>query len=92
MLTSRQPQHSWESTIRGVGADFLDCRPTDEGKRSLLKRLQCLRVVVTIQSMKSTAVLPPSAAIGEGALFRLTLKELLLSLRFVSAFPVFALP
>jgi transposase len=47
-----------KQTYRELGADFLDRRHADQVKRYLLKRLERLGVVVTIQSMESTAVLP----------------------------------
>jgi transposase len=51
MLKNKQP-------YRELGADFLDRRHADQVKRYLLKRLERLGVVVTIQSMENTAVLP----------------------------------
>jgi hypothetical protein len=51
-LKNQQPYQEW-------GADFLDRRHADQLKRSLLKRLERLGVVVTIQSMESTSALPP---------------------------------
>jgi transposase len=47
-----------KQTYRELGADFLDRRHADQVKRYLLKRLERLGVVVTIQSIESTAVLP----------------------------------
>jgi hypothetical protein len=42
---------------RELGADFLDRRHADHVKRYLLKRLERLGVVVTVQSIESTASL-----------------------------------
>lgn len=50
MLKNKQP-------YRELGADFLDRRHADQGKRYLLKRLERLGVVVTIQSIESTTAL-----------------------------------
>ena len=47
-----------KQTYRELGADFLDRRHADQVKRYLLKRLERLGVVVTIQSMQDTAGLP----------------------------------
>ena len=49
MLKTKQP-------YRELGADFLDRRHAAKLKRYLLKRLERLGVVVTIQSVESTAV------------------------------------
>ena len=51
MLKTKQP-------YRELGADFLDRRHADQVKRYLLKRLERLAVVVTIQNMESSTVLP----------------------------------
>jgi transposase len=51
MLKNQQPYREW-------GADFLDRRHADRVKRSLLKRLDRLGVVVMIQSTESTSALP----------------------------------
>jgi transposase len=50
MLKNKQP-------YRELGADFLDRRQADQVKRYLLKRLERLGVVVTVQSIESTAAL-----------------------------------
>src|SRR6266404_5573726 len=50
MLKSKQP-------YRELGADFLDRRHAEHVKRYLLKRLERLGVVVTVQSIESTATL-----------------------------------
>jgi transposase len=50
MLKNIQP-------YRELGADFLDHRHAEQVKRYLLKRLERLGVVVTVQSIKSTATL-----------------------------------
>jgi chromosome condensin MukBEF MukE localization factor len=42
---------------RELGADFLDRRHADQVKRYWLKRLERLGVVVTVQSLESTASL-----------------------------------
>ena len=42
---------------RELGADFLDRRHADQVKRYLLKRLERLGVVVTVQSIESTTIL-----------------------------------
>ena len=47
-----------KQAYRELGADFLDRRHAAQLKRYLLKRLERLGVVVTIQSVESTAVLP----------------------------------
>jgi hypothetical protein len=47
-----------KQTYRELGADFLHRRHADQVKRYLLKRLERLGGVVTIQSRESTAVLP----------------------------------
>jgi transposase len=46
-----------KQSYRELGADFLDRRHTDQVKRYLLKRLERLGVVVTVQSIESTAAL-----------------------------------
>jgi hypothetical protein len=53
-------------TYRESGADCLDRRHTDQVKRYLLKRRERLRVVVTVLSIESTAVLSTCSAIFEG--------------------------
>jgi transposase len=50
MLKHKQP-------YRELGADFLDRRQAEHVKRYLLKRLERLGVVVTVQSIESTATL-----------------------------------
>src|SRR5262245_49860484 len=50
MLKNKQP-------YRELGADFLDRRQAEHVKRYLLKRLERLGVVVTVQSIESTAAL-----------------------------------
>ena len=42
---------------RELGADFLDRRHADHVKRYLLKRLERLGVVVTVQGIENTAAL-----------------------------------
>ena len=51
MLKTRQ-------SYRELGADFLNRRHAEQVKRYPMKRLELLGVVVTIQSMESTTVLP----------------------------------
>jgi transposase len=46
-----------KQSYRELGADFLDRRHADHVKRYLLKRLERLGVVVTVQSIESTASL-----------------------------------
>ena len=46
-----------KQTYRELGADFLDRRHAEHVKRYLLKRLERLGVVVTVQSIESTAAL-----------------------------------
>jgi transposase len=46
-----------KQSYRELGADFLDRRHADQVKRYLLKRLERLGVVVTVQSIESTAAL-----------------------------------
>jgi len=58
LLVSLYHMLKTKQTYRELGADFLDRRHAAQVKRYLLKRLERLGVVVTIQSMESTAVLP----------------------------------
>jgi transposase len=46
-----------KQSYRELGADLLDRRHADHVKRYLLKRLERLGVVVTVQSIESTATL-----------------------------------
>ena len=46
-----------KQTYRELGANFLDRCQADQVKRYLLKRLERLGVVVTVQSIENTAAL-----------------------------------
>ena len=57
ILVSLYPMLKNKQSYRELGADFLDRRPANHVKRYLLKRLERLGVVVTVQSIESTAAL-----------------------------------
>jgi transposase len=57
ILISRYHMLKNKQSYRELGADFLDGRHADQVKRYLLKRLERLGVVVTIQGIESTAAL-----------------------------------
>jgi transposase len=58
ILVSLYPMLKTKQPYRELGADFLDRRHAEQVKRYLLKRLERLGVVVTIQSVESATVLP----------------------------------
>jgi transposase len=57
LLVSLYHMLKTKQTYRELGADFLDRRHADQVKRYLLKRLERLGVVVTVQGIESTVAL-----------------------------------